>query len=124
MGTRGYVSRRARPCSRGLNLARHCSLLIPILQCNQPAAVQCDIYINRIRIEGLPKNQHCFLMRIAGGVGEVNVGGQFNVTRNLLPRKLKRVLHSPHVLATAGEHVSFLGRIVSRGARMQHRPDI
>ena len=91
-----------------LNLSRERSLFVAILQRGHPNPVQRHVGIDGIRVEALPQHQHGLLVRISGGGGKRNVSGQSDITRDLLPDKLKGVRGKPHVLAAAGEGVGSL----------------
>src|SRR4051812_32676399 len=63
-------------------------------------------------------------MRLLPLTDEGDVRRECQISGSLLPNKLKRILGRPHVLAAAGDGVSFLRRVESGRAGMQYHAEI
>jgi len=108
----------------GLNLMRHRSLGVAVLQRREPHAVQRHVGIGRVGVKALADHQHRLAMRIAARLRKLNIRGQCYIFRNLLPHELKGVAGEPDVFSAAGERVSAVCGVVLRASGMKHSANV
>src|SRR6185295_12488535 len=76
-----------RPDHIRLNLPRHRSLCLAILERCQAISVQRCIGVSRVFIETLPNNQTRLAMRIATSPLKLNIGSEDSIAIGLGPNK-------------------------------------
>src|SRR6266478_6007121 len=91
----------------GLNLIGPIALVLPILKRSESITMQSGIDISRVGIETLPDDEARFPVRLFAGAKPANRGRQAHVSGHALPDIMKGIFRAPHVLAAAGDEISF-----------------
>src|ERR1700691_2684455 len=93
----------------GLHLACVASRSAAKLKRGEAVPMPRKINRRRVSIQALPDHQDSFAMIVAFVAHKGDVGGDGNISRELLPDKLEIVHPEPHVLAAAGYRIGAAG---------------